>query len=151
MLKLQKNNFLIFSHILSIIVFVFFKKKIFYIFPQAMNIYNLHVGIITLCKNGYIHHIPRYLVVYPSIFLGELFKINIHLVNTVYSLIIFIVTIILWWKIIKKYKIKINLLTWICLVSFSIIINFVNGRIFLLIFQRHCYYIILLKKNFKLT
>ena len=130
MLKIKKSNFFVFFHILIILIFVFFRRKIFYIFPQAMNLYNLHVGVITLLKYGYIHHIPRYLVVYPSIFLGELFKIDIHLVNTVYSMIIFCMTIILWWKIVKKYKVRINLLTWMFLVVFSIgIINFVNGRI----------------------
>lgn len=130
MLKIKKSNFFVFFHILIILIFVFFRRKIFYIFPQAMNLYNLHVGVITLLKYGYIHHIPRYLVVYPSIFLGELLNIDIHLVNTVYSMIIFCMTIILWWRIVKKYKVRINLLTWMFLVLFSIgIINFVNGRI----------------------
>ena len=130
MLKIKKSNFFIFFHILAVVTFVSLRKKIFYIFPQAMNVYNFHVDFITLYKYGYIHHIPRYLVVYPSIFLGELFDIDIHLVNTVYSMIIFCITIILWWRIIKKYRVRINLLTWILLVFFSIvIITFVNGRI----------------------
>ncbi|EUB19504.1 MULTISPECIES: hypothetical protein [Fusobacterium] len=130
MLKLKKSDFLVFFHILIILIFIILKKKIFYIFPQAMNVYNFHVGFITLYKYGYIHHIPRYLVVYPSIYFGELFGIDIHLINTIYSIIIFIITIVLWWKIIKKYEIKINLLTWLCLVCFSIIIiAFVNGRV----------------------
>lgn len=130
MLKIKKSNFFVFFHILTIVIFVSLRKKIFYIFPQAMNVYNFHVDFITLYKYGYIHHIPRYLVVYPSIFLGELFDIDIHLVNTVYSMIIFCITIILWWRIIKKYRVRINLLTWILLVFFSIgIITFVNGRI----------------------
>ena len=130
MLKIKKSNFFVFFHILTVVTFVSLRKKIFYIFPQAMNVYNFHVDFITLYKYGYIHHIPRYLVVYPSIFLGELFDIDIHLVNTVYSMIIFCITIILWWRIIKKYRVRINLLTWILLVFFSIgIITFVNGRI----------------------
>jgi membrane protein len=130
MLKIKKSNFFVFFHILTVVIFVSLRKKIFYIFPQAMNVYNFHVDFITLYKYGYIHHIPRYLVVYPSIFLGELFDIDIHLVNTVYSMIIFCITIILWWRIIKKYRVRINLLTWILLVFFSIgIITFVNGRI----------------------
>lgn len=130
MLKIKKSSFFVFFHILIIIIFVFLRKKIFYIFPQAMNLYNFHVDLIGLYKYGYIHHIPRYLVVYPSIFFGELLDIDIHLINTIYSMIIFCITIFLWWEIIKKYRIKINLLTCIFLIFFSVgIIFFVNGRI----------------------
>ena len=109
MLKLKKSDFLVFFHILIILIFIILKKKIFYIFPQAMVLYNYHVSLMTLYKYSNIYHIPRYLVVYPSIYFGELFGIDIHLVNTIYSIIIFIITIVLWWKIIKKYEIKINL------------------------------------------
>jgi membrane protein len=152
MLKLKKSNFFIFFHILIIIIFIILKKKIFYIFPQAMNVYNFHVGFITLYKYGYIHHIPRYLVVYPSIYFGELFKIDIHLVNTFYSVIIFCITIILWWKIIKKYKVKLNILTWICLLFFSIgIITFVNGRIIFAYFSEALLLYYIIEKKFQIN
>ena len=152
MLKLKKSDFLVFFHILIILIFIILKKKIFYIFPQAMNVYNFHVGFITLCNYGYLHHIPRYVVVYPSIYFGELFGIDKHLVNTIYSVIIFCITIILWWKIIKKYKVKLNILTWICLLFFSIgIITFVNGRIIFAYFSEALLLYYIVEKKFQIN
>lgn len=152
MLKLKKSNFFTFFHILIIIIFIFLKKKIFYIFPQAMNVYNFHVDFITLYKYGYIHHIPRYLVVYPSIYFGELFEIDIHLINTIYSVIIFSITIILWWKIIKKYKVRLNILTWICLLFFSMgVITFVNGRIIFAYFSEALLLHYIVEKKFQIN
>ena len=152
MLKLKKSSFFIFFHILIVIIFVFFRKKIFYIFPQAMELYNYHLGLIDLYKYGIIYHIPRYLVVYPSIFFGEIFNIDIHLINTIYSVIIFSVTIILWWKIIKQYKVKVNLLTLGCLVFFSIvIIVFVNGRIIFAYFSEALLLYYFIEKKFQIN
>ena len=89
----MKKKIIIILQILSVILYILMIGKKFPIFPQAMSLYELNLPLLELLKKGHILHFPRYMVVYPSIFLGNLLSIDIHIVNTVYSIILLMVII----------------------------------------------------------
>lgn len=125
----MKKKFIILIQFSLIILYVLKIKKVFFIFPQAMRLYNLQLPLLELLKKEYLHF-PRYMVVYPSIFLGELFSIDIHIINTFYSIGLLLLTIILWWNIFERYNIKINFLSFLITTFFFIsLLTYINGRI----------------------
>jgi membrane protein len=126
----MKKKIIIILQILSVILYILMIGKKFPIFPQAMSLYELNLPLLELLKKGHILHFPRYMVVYPSIFLGNLLSIDIHIVNTVYSIILLMVIIYLWWNILECYNIRINLFSYLIMTSFLLLLlTYVNGRI----------------------
>ena len=124
------KKIMIILQFLLIVSYILLIKKEFPIFPQAMRLYELNLPLLELLKKGYIVHFPRYLVVYPSIFLGNLLTIDIHIVNTIYSIIILLITIYLWWNILEHYTVQINFFSYLVMTFFLLLLlTYANGRI----------------------
>lgn len=126
----MKKKVIIISQILLVISYILVIGKKFPIFPQAMSLYELNLPLLEILKKGHILHFPRYLVIYPSIFLGNLLSIDIHTVNTIYSIILLMIIIYLWWNILEHYDIRLNLFSYLIITSFLLLLlTYVNGRI----------------------
>ena len=130
MSKIKNKKEITSSGIIFIFLILLFYLEIikFNIFPQAYILYSQKVKIVNLILNMHPHFL-RYLIIIPSIFIGELLKVNVNTINTIYSIVLlsFINYYIL--KIIHNYS-KLRLIVIVLTFLFISFLSLnINGRI----------------------
>lgn len=113
-----------------ILMLLFFFGVIeFKIFPQAYILYENKTKILSLIFNFH-PHLFRYLVVFPSILIGDILKVNVNVVNTLYSILLLSYINYFILEIIEKYIHKINFKIISTTILFIIFLALnINGRI----------------------
>lgn len=130
-LNLKKSKIILSSIILLILLVIlwYFKVISYNVFPQAYVIYENKIQIKELV---YIFHphFPRYLLITPSVFLSKILNINIHIINTGYSILLLVFIQKFMLDIILFYKKRISIIVIFLITVFIVIISLVvNGRI----------------------
>lgn len=146
---MKLNKMTVNTIFLMITYIILMKLNIIYfkVFPQALVLIQSNSTLCYLLKTKH-PHTPRYIIELPSLIFSKLLDIDIHRVNTYYSIFLLVFSYNLLLKIYKKLRIMdnfTNFLTMLLLIIFALIIN---GRfIFSFFGEILLMYSIILKKR----
>ncbi len=108
-----------------------------------------NIGQLNFLEPSLLVHIPRFIVVYPSFYFGELFDIDENLMFTIYVIILTSLTSMIWLNVQKILVIKREYINYSFVTPFFLLF-FVNGRSVFALFGLSLLMVLLIKLRLKL-
>lgn len=102
------------------------------------------IEIFNYFEAGLLVHIPRYFVVLPSFYFGDIFKVNENFVFTIYVILLASLTSLIWIKIQEIIVSKKKYINFSFIIPF-ILLYFINGRFIFSLFGLSLLLLILVK------